>query len=130
VRRSDLVQLLAGALERAAERLRAKGDEDPWPDDLRARDIVRLLREHGRRLDQSSWSGRKRIRYVVGQGRRPDRASNGLRIRLIKLMPGEAPGARAYGPAHPSRLPARWASIRKPVVDYSNHKLPAAAHMA
>jgi hypothetical protein len=42
---NDLAQLLTAAFERAAERLRAAGHEDPWPEDLWARDVVRLLRE-------------------------------------------------------------------------------------
>jgi hypothetical protein len=50
VRREDLVQLVADALERAAERLRAKGHEAPWPEDLRAREVVRLLRERSRQF--------------------------------------------------------------------------------
>ena len=41
----ELIQLLSGAFERSAERLRAEGYENPWPQDLWARDIVRLLRE-------------------------------------------------------------------------------------
>ena len=43
--REYLVALLVHALERSTERLRAVGYENPWPEDLRARDIVRLLRE-------------------------------------------------------------------------------------
>jgi hypothetical protein len=43
--REDLITLFAAAFYRAAERLRAEGHEDPWPEDLWARDIVRLLRE-------------------------------------------------------------------------------------
>ena len=41
----DLAQLLTAAFERAAERLRAAGYEDPWPEDLWALDVVRLLRD-------------------------------------------------------------------------------------
>jgi len=46
--RDDLVQLLTQAFERATERLRAKGNADPWPDDLQARGAVRLLRKSSR----------------------------------------------------------------------------------
>lgn len=43
--RKKLIDLLtAAALERAAERLRAEAIGDRWPEDLQARDIVRLLR--------------------------------------------------------------------------------------
>jgi hypothetical protein len=41
----ELIELLKAAFERAAERLRAQGHENPWPEDLWARDVVRLLRE-------------------------------------------------------------------------------------
>ena len=45
--RDKLVELIASLLLRAAERLgRQQGEHFCWPDDLRARDIVRLLREH------------------------------------------------------------------------------------
>ena len=46
----ELVDLLAKALDQSAERLRAEGHQNPWPDDLQARDIVRLLREHSREM--------------------------------------------------------------------------------
>src|SRR5688572_25458201 len=42
---NDLAQLLTAAFDRAAERLRAAGYEDPWLEDLWARDVVRLLRQ-------------------------------------------------------------------------------------
>ena len=45
-----LIALLTHALERAADRLREDGHEDTWPSDLRAQDIVRLLREHSREV--------------------------------------------------------------------------------
>jgi hypothetical protein len=45
-----LVELLTRALERAAERLDKDGQEDPWQSELRAQDIVRLLREHAREV--------------------------------------------------------------------------------
>ncbi len=48
--RERLVELLTRALERAAERLDEDGQEDPWPSELRAQDIVRLLREHSREV--------------------------------------------------------------------------------
>ena len=49
--RERLVELLTRALERAAERLDKDGQEDhPWPSDLRAQDIVRLLRERSREV--------------------------------------------------------------------------------
>jgi hypothetical protein len=41
--RENMLRLLTAAFERAATRL---GPKEHWPDDLRARDIVRLLREH------------------------------------------------------------------------------------
>jgi hypothetical protein len=46
--REDLITPFAAAFYRAAERLRAEGHEDPWPDDLWPRDVVRLLRERSR----------------------------------------------------------------------------------
>ena len=45
-----LVALLTHALERAADRLLEDGHEDTWPSDLRAQDIVRLLRQHSREI--------------------------------------------------------------------------------
>ena len=44
---NDLAQLLTAAFDRAAERLRAPAgyEEIPWPEDLWARDVVRLLRQ-------------------------------------------------------------------------------------
>jgi hypothetical protein len=48
--RETLVDLLTQAFERAAERLRAMGHDDPWPDDLQAREVVRLLREGSRNV--------------------------------------------------------------------------------
>ena len=48
--RERLVELLTRALDRAAERLDRDGNEDPWPSDLRAQDIVRLLRERSREV--------------------------------------------------------------------------------
>ena len=48
--RENLIRLLTQAFERAAERLRAKGYDDPWPDDLRAREVVRLLHERSREV--------------------------------------------------------------------------------
>jgi len=42
-----LIDLIATALVRAAERQGGEeGGHFSWPDDLRARDIVRLLHEH------------------------------------------------------------------------------------
>jgi len=52
MRRKELIDLLTATMERSAERLRAKGHDDPWPEDLRARDIVRLLRERSREIAQ------------------------------------------------------------------------------
>ena len=44
---AELVELITAALLRAVERLSNQESEHfSWPDDLRARDIVRLLREH------------------------------------------------------------------------------------
>ena len=44
-----LVELLTQALERAADRLH-KDRQDPWPSELRAQDIVQLLRKHSREV--------------------------------------------------------------------------------
>ena len=57
--RERLVELLTRALERAAERLDRDGNEDPWPSELRAQDIVRLLREHSREVRYESNEGRE-----------------------------------------------------------------------
>jgi len=46
--REDRIRLLTQAFEQAAERLQAEGYADPWPDDLSAREVVRLLRERSR----------------------------------------------------------------------------------
>ena len=46
----NLIRLLTQAFERAADRLRAKDHGDPWPDDLWARDVVRLLGEASREV--------------------------------------------------------------------------------
>jgi hypothetical protein len=47
VHRDKLVDLITAALMRATERQGGEeGGHFSWPDDLRARDIVRLLREH------------------------------------------------------------------------------------
>lgn len=46
--REELTELLTKAFKKAALRLKADGHEYPWPEDLRARDIVRLLRERTR----------------------------------------------------------------------------------
>jgi hypothetical protein len=45
-----LIELLTRALERAAERLDKDGQDGPWPSELRAQDMVRLLREHSREV--------------------------------------------------------------------------------
>ncbi|MGH8581279.1 MAG: hypothetical protein ACREWG_00505 [Gammaproteobacteria bacterium] len=50
MQREQLIELLTAAFERAAQRLHAEGSQDPWPEDLWARDIVRLLRERSRHL--------------------------------------------------------------------------------
>jgi hypothetical protein len=41
----EFIKLLSAAFERAADRLSGQGHDDPWPEDLWARDVVRLLRE-------------------------------------------------------------------------------------
>jgi len=46
-----MLKLLMAAYERAATRL---NPEEPWPDDLRARDIVRLLREQSREVAEKA----------------------------------------------------------------------------
>ena len=48
--RTELTDLLTAAIERSVERLRAEGHESPWPEDFRARDIVRLLVERSREV--------------------------------------------------------------------------------
>jgi hypothetical protein len=48
MRREGLVQLFEHAFERAAERLRTEGHDDPWPDELWPHEMVRLLRERSR----------------------------------------------------------------------------------
>ena len=48
MRREELIDLLTAAFERAADRPRAEGHDDPWPDDLWPQEIVRLLRERSR----------------------------------------------------------------------------------
>jgi hypothetical protein len=53
MRREELVELIANALERSTERLRTEGHKDPWPEDVRARDIVRLLRERSMQVRAS-----------------------------------------------------------------------------
>ena len=53
MRREELIELMANALEQSAERLRGQGHQDPWPEDLRARDIVRLLRERSMKVRAS-----------------------------------------------------------------------------
>lgn len=51
MKRDELIALIAAAFERAKERLRIEmGEDDPWPEDLRADDIVRLLRERSRQV--------------------------------------------------------------------------------
>ena len=47
-RTERLVALLQDAFEEAAARLRAEGHENPWPEDLWPRDVVRLMRERSR----------------------------------------------------------------------------------
>jgi len=54
LRREELINLLEMAFERSADRLRAEGHQEPWPEDLTARDVVRLLREASRRIIQES----------------------------------------------------------------------------
>ena len=48
--REELILLLTQAFERAADRLRTEGHDDPWPDDLWPQELVRLLREHSRAI--------------------------------------------------------------------------------
>ena len=48
MRREELIDLSTAAFERAADRPRAEGHDDPWPDDLWPQEIVRLLRERSR----------------------------------------------------------------------------------
>ena len=48
--REKLILLLTQAFERAADRLRTEGHDDPWPDDLWPQELVRLLREHSRAI--------------------------------------------------------------------------------
>ena len=50
VEREELIALVEAAFQATADRLRAQGHEDPWPEDLRARDLVRLLRERSREV--------------------------------------------------------------------------------
>ena len=50
MRGDHLPELLAHGLQRSAERLRAEGPENPWPEDLRAQDIVRPLQERSREV--------------------------------------------------------------------------------
>ena len=47
ISRGELLGLLTAAFEKAASRL---GSDEPWPEDLRVRDIVRLLREWPREV--------------------------------------------------------------------------------
>jgi hypothetical protein len=42
---ANLIKLLSAAFEQAAERLRALAYDVPWPEELRAQDIVCLLKE-------------------------------------------------------------------------------------
>jgi hypothetical protein len=51
IRQEKMLKLLMAAYERAATRL---NPEEPWPDDLRARDIVRLLREQSREVAEKA----------------------------------------------------------------------------
>lgn len=48
MRREELIDLSTAAFERAADRPRAEGHDDPWPDDLWPQEIVRLRREQSR----------------------------------------------------------------------------------
>ena len=41
--REELIDVLTQAFERAADRLRTEGHDDPWPDDLWPQELVRLL---------------------------------------------------------------------------------------
>jgi len=50
MRRKDPIQLFEHAFERAADRLRTDGHDDPWPNDLWPQEIVRLLCERSRRV--------------------------------------------------------------------------------
>ncbi len=50
MRREELTHLLAEAFERADDRLRTEGHDDPWPEDLRPQDVARLLHERSRAL--------------------------------------------------------------------------------
>jgi len=49
--RENMLKLSRAALKRAASRLRP---EEPWPEDLRAQDIVRLLREYSREVAEKA----------------------------------------------------------------------------
>jgi hypothetical protein len=48
--REKLILLLTQAFERAADRLRTGGHDDPWPDDLWPQEVVRLLGERSRAI--------------------------------------------------------------------------------
>ena len=54
MRGEDLISLLETAFERAADRLRVEGHQEPWPEDLTPRDVVQLLREASHRILQES----------------------------------------------------------------------------
>jgi hypothetical protein len=45
--RGELLGLLTAAFEKAASQL---GPDEPWPEDLRVRDVVRLLPERSREV--------------------------------------------------------------------------------
>lgn len=56
MRREDLVALIAHALERSAARPPVEDAGSPWSEDLRPRDIVRLLQERAREVAMRVYS--------------------------------------------------------------------------